>query len=268
MPDDNQPTGALTGDPATASLTGPGAGNPVNPAQAQSQQTPPSTLDVSGMIAQYEARLRTLMSDKDKAIHERNQSITAQAEMQRALTELQAQSTATVASSVDAAQRAIDENKRLAARVQMLEADQMRSQVVLKEPDLAAYIDFIPATNNPEELNAAVEKLKAIREQDLARSRQAPYTPIPQPNPATTPTTNPNSPYGLYAGRTNMAPMTQLPASSPALMNPTGAGSTLQAIEAMLADARNSGDPTKFEAAVQQAALLAKQDVNAQLGRM
>ena len=264
--DPTMPTGAPTGDPAAASPTSPVATTPVNPAQATTTNNP---LDVSGMMANYEQRLSRLMSDKDKALNERNQSIAAQADMQRQLTELQAQSTATVATSVDAAQRAIDENKRLATRVQMLEADQLRSQVVLQKPHLAQYIEFIPVTNDPEVLKAAVEKLEAIREQDIAHNRQAPYTPIPQPNPAlpgTQPPANP-SVLGLYAGRPNMAPGMQLPGSSPALMNPAGAGSTLQAIDQMLIDARNSGDPVKFEQALEQSKLLAQQSINAQIGR-
>lgn len=264
--DPTTPTGASTDGTTTAS-TSPVVGTSVNPAQATTTNTP---LDVSGMMANYEQRISRLMSDKDKALNERNQSIAAQAEMQKALTELQAQSTATVASSVDAAQRAIDENKRLAARVQMLEADQLRSQVVLQKPHLAQYIEFIPITNDPEALKAAVEKLEAIREQDITRNKQAPYTPIPQPNPALPGTQSPANPsvLGLYAGRPNMAPgMQQLPGSSPALMNPAGAGSTLEAINQMLVDARNSGNPVDFERALEQSKLLAQQSINAQLGR-
>ncbi len=64
-----------------------------------------------------------------------------------------------------------------------------------------------------------------------------------------------------------MAPGMQLPGSSPALMNPAGAGSTLQAIDQMLIDARNSGDPVKFEQALEQSKLLAQQSINAQIGR-
>ncbi len=113
----SMPTVAPTGDPAVASLpptlpvlASPAAPvSPVNPAQASTPtNTNPNFPDVSAMMQQYEGRIRTLMSEKDKAINERNQAITAQAQMQQSLTEYQNQASSTLASTTTAAQQAID----------------------------------------------------------------------------------------------------------------------------------------------------------------
>ncbi len=73
--------------------------------------------------------------------------------------------------------------------------------------------------------------------------------------------------YALYGQRPTMAPAFQTPASSPAMMNPAGAGDILQNIDTMLKEAMASGDPAAFETAVKSAQLLATQDINRQLGR-
>jgi DNA repair exonuclease SbcCD ATPase subunit len=238
---------------------------PVNPAQAPTTQ---NSVDVSAMIAQYENRIRTLMSDKDKAINERNQAITAQAQMQQSLTEYQSQASTTLASTTTAAQQAIDENKRLGARVNALEAELQRANVVLAKPELAPYIQFIPAESDPAKLQAAVEQLEQIRMNDMARSGVRTFPGQPSAlQTTTTPTQQDTNLYALYGQRPTMAPAFQAPASSPAMMNPAGAGDVLQNIDTMLKEAMASGDPVAFETAVKSAQLLATQDINRQLGR-
>lgn len=290
MPDnEGTPGQAPTGDGSAASLPQvppvpalPAMQTPVNQAQAStphtqqlSQQGQSGPVDVSAMIAQYEARIRNLMSEKDKALNERNQAINAQAQMQQSLTEYQTQSQATLTQTTNAAQLAIDQNNQLSARVQVLEAELQRANVVLQKPELAPYIQFIPAESDPEKLKSAVEQLEQVRQNDLQRSgvRQFPNA-TPPAGQSTLPTLPSQIPPGqqdpnlfaLYGQRQNMAPVTQV-GSSPAMMNPAGGQNVLGSIETMLKEAMASGDPAAFEKAVRDASSMATLDINRQLGR-
>lgn len=272
MDTNTQPTVAPTADPASVTPSGGTLAVPVvNPAQApttlsSSQQNP---VDVSGLIANYEGRIRTLMSEKDKAINERNVAISAQTEMQKSLTDLQAQSSTSLSQAATAAQTAIDENKQLRARVSVLEGELLRMKTLLEHPDLAPYADFIPATGDEAKQREAIEKLKAIREQDLARARNPYGVPQPtgaqgQPAQSGVPAQSPDL-YGLYGNRPNIPP--SLIGSNPAQMHPAGGQSTVDSIAAMLKEARESGDPARFEEALRQSTVLARQAVDTQLGR-
>ena len=290
----NMPTGAPTGDSASVGglpQTVPAVGDPVNPAQA-SQSIPPlpvntqvPTSDVSGIVASYEARLRNLMSQKDTALNERNQSIEQQANLQRLYTELQTSAQNGLQSSTSAAQQAIDEANRLRARSAELEGQLLRAQVLQEHPELIPYGDYIPVSSDPEKIKESVTRLQQIRERDIQAARglpfqqQAngqpgaanglPYTP-PANAPGSPPVPTPQQVAALYAGRSSLSPtmMQQIPASSPAYMNPMGAGQQLDAISKLLTDARESGDPVRFEAAVKQAAAMADAQVAQQMGRM
>lgn len=275
MEQPGQPTGLPTpeGTPVTPST---GVTQGVNPAQAlsspQSQAQPSSsTLDVSGMIATYEQRIRTLMSEKDKALHERNVAITAQTDLQKQLTDLQTQSSSAMGQAASAAQQAIDENKRLSARIGTLEGELLRARTLLEHPDLTPYAEFIPVTGDEAKQREAIEKLKAIREQDLARVRGTfpPQSTLPsqqssgQGQPGGVPQQSPDL-YGLYAGRPNVPPQF---ASNPAQMHPAGGESTITSIDKLLREARASGDSSRFEEALRQAQVLARTAVDTQLGR-
>jgi hypothetical protein len=293
------PTVAPTGDPSLVNAgsltTNPaaftGAGNPVNPAQAPGTPSTPAIpqssspqlmnqIDVSGLIANYEVRLRNLQSERDKAVNERNQAISAQAQMQQQLTDLQTSAATNISSAVGSAQTAIDENSRLRAQVQSLNAQLLRANTVLKKPHLAEYVDFLPTNGDEAAMTEAVAKLEQIRQSDLDRNRaQAPaYAGFPTPTPSTQlppvpgvpPLPGQNTPaaqqnlYNLYNQRPTMAP--GIPSSSPAMMNPAGAATTTDAINQMLTEARNSGDEAKFNQAMQQAVLLANNLVQQQMG--
>src|SRR6266702_3211475 len=88
MPD-NLPTGDLTGNNGGVPPTNPPTPTlpptPVNPAQPSSPPTPtptpsPNPQDPNVVIQNsLQERINSLMSQKDKAINERNQSIAAQA---------------------------------------------------------------------------------------------------------------------------------------------------------------------------------------------
>jgi hypothetical protein len=275
------PDGSQTGSP-----------NGVNPAQSpaapQNAQVAPATLtsqsspaDVSAVIASYENRIRTMMSEKDKAIHERNQAIAQLAELQQNYTQLQEQASSSLTQTANAAQSAITESQKNATLVQQLQGENQKLQLLLKNPHLAAYERYIPTAGTPEEQQKVIDDLNAIREADLAKVAQG-QPPIvanpaalgaPQPNPAAAPAAY----FNLLGQRTMLSPQVAanlaavngatVPGSTPAMMSPTGAAGTTGAIEQMLREARATGDPAKFQDAVRQAATLAEADIATQMGR-
>lgn len=295
------PTVAPTGDPALVNggtqfpSAFTGTGNLVNPAQATITSSPApqqqqlmNSVDVSGWAANYESRIRTLQSERDKAVHERNQAIAAQAEMQAQLTSLQNQASTSITQAVGSAQSAIDQNKQLGARVQLLEGELMRAKIVLQKPHLADYVDFIPKTGNEQEVNEAIAKLEAINQQNAQRF-QAQSQQLPPQNTGTLPLYPPGMapaniapvqfPQGqqqnqpnlanIYGQHQNMAPAFAsgaIPGSSPAMMNPAGAASTADSINQMLTEARNSGNAETFERVLGQVTLLANNSIQQSLG--
>lgn len=284
------PTDASTpgGNPASSS---PGLPNGVNPAQAPANPpTLPSSAapqgsptngatDPSGLIANYEQRLRNMMSEKDKAINERNGVISQLTELQKQYTALQHQASDGLAGAANATQQAIDNGNRLQAENDTLKGELQRYKSLQKHPDLLPYLSFIPTRGTQEEQDKAIEELKAIREQDLQRvsQGQSPYFSNPTlgaTNPAQLPPgTQPAAPLpnplqSLYGNRPTMAPTAfGLPGSTPASMNPAGVGTTADSINKLLKDARDSGDPAKFESALEQAKTMANAAVRQQLGQ-
>lgn len=273
-----------------------GTSNLVNPAQATITSSPApqqqqlmNSVDVSGWAANYESRIRTLQSERDKAVHERNQAIAAQAEMQAQLTSLQNQASTSITQAVGSAQSAIDQNKSLSARVQLLEGELMRAKIVLQKPHLADYVDFIPKSGNEQEVNEAIAKLEAINQQNAQRY-QAQSQQLPQQQTGTLPLYPPgmaptnltpvqmgqqNMSQGqpnlanIYGQHQNMAPAFAsgaIPGSSPAMMNPAGAASTADSINQMLTEARNSGNAETFERVLGQVTLLANNSIQQSLG--
>lgn len=277
MPDPiSTPPAAPTDGGAGVNPSVPPAQPPVNPGQATSAN--PS--DISGVIASYEQRISRLMSEKDKAVNERNQAISQLSDLQRVYTEEKAQTTNSLTNTANAAQSAIDQARVLEAQNQILQAELLRAKTLLAEPDLSLYEQFIPATSDPEKLQAAVNQLKAIRAQDLERQRaygQSTGQQIPPAQgvpPTGTPGSNqqqpptfPNNPLlNLYANRPSLAPQL-IPGSTPAQMNPAGAGNPMDTIEQTLREALNSGDSAKYSAALEAAKVQVGPIINAQLGR-
>lgn len=286
--------GTLAGDPASGN---PGAvsvgqlpGNPptpqggsIQPSQQQ-QQHVGSVTDAER--AMYEKRISDLQSRADKATEDRRQALVQNADLQRQIVSLQEQSTNSIASAADAAQGAINEVNRLQAENTRLRGENQKYKALLKNPELTLYEQFIPVGGTEEEQQKVIEQLKAVREQDLQRitAGQQPYVANPlagfpgnqqQPGAGTP---NPGSPLpavqppsalqALYGNRPTIAPFANpIPGSTPAAMNPAGAGTTAEAINKMLSDARASGDPKAFEAALEQAKTLANTAVQQSLGR-
>jgi hypothetical protein len=247
--DPTNPAGPVT--PTLAPSTEQsGSTPPVGPVSTQ----PSSSAPIAEIIDQYEKRHRALMSDKDKMANERDKAIAAQVEMQKQLQALHEQSQAALGGAAQTTQSAIDQAKALASKIAELEAENVRSKVLLdpKNADIAAYAQFIPASSDIEKVNAAVEQLKAINRAQL--DRLAPVTP-----PVVQPLQNATL-ADLYAGRPgstpvlNGTPVSSIPPSAPASMAPTGTVEDQnKAIESILKEASASGDPAKFAAALEEA---------------
>jgi hypothetical protein len=268
MPSDSLSTGDLTGSAALATSVGSSsAPSPVNPAQTAPAQ---QIVETSAIISQYEQRINRLMSEKDKAINERNQVIANLTDVQQQLTALQEQTQTSLTGAANAAQQAIDRAKMLEIQLADLQAESLRNKTLLEKPHLAPYAQFIPASADPEKVRAAVEQLEQIRQQDLERNQglrgqnQAPIPPVSQGSAQQNPTLG-----TIYQNRPTMNPaFPSYPGSSPAMMNPLAtAADPIVAIEALFAEAKQTGDPQAFEQAVKQAALLSQTAVNQQLGR-
>ncbi len=193
-------------------------------------------------------RINSLISQKDKAINERNQSIAAQAQMQQQYTQLQEQAQTGLVSATEAAQQAINRANMLEAQLRLKEAEAMRSQALLEKPHLAPYAQFIPATSNAEDLKAAIARLEEIRMEDMKRSGLSPTFTQSAPPSGTPPTPGQpaSNPYAPFGGRATMNPSVVGPAN-PATMNPAGAGNSADAINQLFAQARAEGTPEAFE---------------------
>ena len=249
--DGMQPTVSPSGTITTPPL--------VNPAQA--------TTDVSGLMAQYEQRIARLMSEKDKAINERNQAISQLTELQNAHTTFQTQTQSSLSMAASAAQQAIDRGKLLDAQVLQLQAESLRAQTLLEKPHLAPYAQFIPMSNDPEAVKAAVAQLEQIRADDFKRTNPI----VSQQTPSSLPS-QPQNPFNVYQGRPNVpfsvaTGASQVPGSSPAQMNPSAITDPTVAISQLFDEARKSGDPAAFERALQQSQVLAQTAIQQQLGR-
>lgn len=245
-----QPTVSPSGTVTTPPL--------VNPVQA--------TTDVSGLMAQYEQRIARLMSEKDKAINERNQAISQLTDLQNTHTSFQAQTQSSLTQAANAAQQAIERGKQLDVQVLHLQAESLRAQTLLEKPHLAAYAQFIPMSNDPEAVKAAVAQLEQIREDDFKRThplvaQQTSPTLPAQQNPFNVYQGRPNIPFSLATGAS------QVPGSSPAQMNPGALTDPTAAISQLFDEARKTGDSAAFERALQQAQVLSQTAIAQQMGR-
>lgn len=261
----------------------------VNPAQTISQPTPPSTTtvqpaDVSTLIAQYEARIRNLMSEKDKAINERNTTISQLTSLQKEHDDFRAMNTASLSASVENAQAAIDAKKVLEQQVAALTGETLRAKTLLEKPHLAPYAQFIPASGDPEKVKQAVEQLEQIRASDLQRSlglaasnhaasASSPGTPAAGnggPTQAVLPNGQVDPAFAsLYAGRANLPSslVSAMPGSTPAQLNPAALTDPNAEIARLFDDARRTGRQEDFDRALAQAQVLANAAIAQQLGR-
>jgi hypothetical protein len=255
-----------TTDPSTPPTPGvnPTPGVPgVNSAQSPTDQI----VNTSALIANYEQRLRSLMSDKDKAINERNQAISQLTTNQEHLTTLQEQTSGSLTAAANSAQQAIDRAKQMELELAQARAENIKLTHLMQRPHLAPYANLIPSTGTAEEIKLVLDQLETIRQQDLDRfATQHPQTP------STVPASQPMSPVSplqaLYGNRANMNPALfqqnpQIPASSPAAMNPAITDNPVAAVEALFAEARRLGTTAAFEDAMTKAKAFA----NAQYSR-
>ena len=255
MPD--VPTVAST-PPDTGVNPTPATQMGVNPAPATS--TTDQILNTSALIAQYEQRIRMLMSDKDKALHERNQAISQLTELQSQHTGFQEQTQGSLTAAANAAQQAIDRAKSLEQQLLGEQAKNIKLAALMQRPHLAPYADLIPAQADAAALSAALDQLEQIRQHDLdhySRTTPAQLLPPPAQQVSSTPSVLQN----LYGNRANMNPALfqaqPIPGSSPAHMNPQLSTTPVQGVEAIFAEAKKIGTTAAFEEAVLKAAAFA-----------
>jgi len=227
------------------------------------------------LIATYDQRIRGLQSSYDKVINERNQTITNLTNLQEEYSRLKAQMDTSIHSSATTAQQALDHNRTLEQQIDDIKGQLNRANALLENPDLAPYARFVPASIDPEKVKQEVEQLKQIRQQDLDRLRGNQSSQGYSQQQQSSQLGN-QSVLNLYQGRTNMAPGTQnqnqqtqeVPGSTPAQMNPMASVvNPTDEINRILTEARASGDPGKFQAALERAKELAPTAVNMQMGR-
>lgn len=270
MPEGDPTTQVPAVTPTLAEQQQSGSTAPTTSVSTQASSGPNPYMD---LVAQWEKRHRDLMSDKDKMANDRDKAIAAQVEMQKELTSLQERSSTALNGAAQTTQSAIEQAKLLADKIAQLEAENVRNKVLLENPDLAAYASLIQPSPDEAKVREAVENLKKINEQHfqrLASKQQPPQQQIPvggqQPQQVA-------DIMSLYAGRPGMNPMlpgmplAQLPGSTPAAMAPAGSVEDQnQAIEQILKEARESGDPQKFAAALEEAKNRQKALINSVTG--
>ncbi|SRR5579884_1433736 len=258
----------------------------VNPAQTTPTpvtHTTVATADVSTLIAQYEARIRNLMSEKDKAINERNTTISQLTALQKEYDDFKAMNSASLQASVENAQSAIDAKKALEQQVAALTGETLRAQTLLEKPHLAPYAQFIPASGDPEKVRQAVEQLEQIRQQDLQRSLGLTASGNHHVSPGMPPAGQGGPPAqavlpngqvdpafaSLYAGRANLPTSltAAMPGSTPAQLNPAALTDPVAEIARLFEDARRTGRQEDFDRALQQSQVLANASIAQQLGR-
>lgn len=226
--------------------------------QSASVNTTPSSnaSHIAELVEQYEKRNRALMSAKDTMANDRDKAIAAQVEMQAQLQALHEQSQTALNGAAQTTQSAIEQAKALAAKIAELEAENVRNKILLdpRNADVAPYAQLIPASSDAEKINATVEQLRAINKAQMdrlgAQAAPAPTQPLQNGTLA-----------DLYAGKPGSTPIlngtsvSQIPPSAPAsMMSPMGSiEDQNKAIEAILREANDSGDPAKFAAAMEEA---------------
>lgn len=277
------PTGEPSvGTPATGTLPAvsavPAVGTLPTPAPTTAVSSNGSSPDGNALIQQYEQRLSDLMSKWQKAENGRNEALTRNAELQRMYTELQNTATNSVSTATTAAQNAIDQNTALTTRVAQLEGELRKAETLRQHPELLPYSDFIPIAGTPEEQQQVITKLKEIRDQDLQRIQAGQQPLVAQQAQPALPTGSPAQQQAFFnlLNRATLPPSVLAQAqqtpitvgSTPAMISPTGmTESTPQTINQMLKEAQRSGDPRKFEQAIEQAKTLANQSIRNQLGQ-
>jgi hypothetical protein len=225
------------------------------------------------LVAQWEKRHRDLMSEKDRMANDRDKAIAAQVKMQEEHTALKEQSSNALTGAAQTTQSAIDQAKILADKIAQLEAENVRNRVLLENPDLAPYAALIPPSSDEAKVRETVANLKKINEEQFKRLASQPVQQQQQLPAGGQPPQQVADIMSLYAGRPGMNPMlpgmplAQLPGSTPAAMAPAGSVEDQnKAIDEILTEAKKSGDPQKFAAALEEAKSRAKALVNSVTG--
>lgn len=257
------------------------------PYQQQGQQQSTSSSLAESERANFQARINNLMSEKDRAINERDKKIGELAALQNEYTQFKEMNSGSLNSAVDAGQRLVQENKQLQAEVERLKAQVIRAHVLMQKPHLAAYQEFIPSGGTEEEINNAVTKLEQIRQADLQQNG-AVFPTAPSMFPSSPQQQN-HAQQGqaqgqvqgqvqdpatilanLYQGRANLPQSLvqgqAMIGSTPGQINPNGNLNPADRIQQLFNAAKASSDPNAFEQAIEQAKVLSNAAISQQMG--
>lgn len=187
-----------TGDSAHDQF--PPASSPAMPAQApqyyQQTPTPPTPTDAE----KYEQRIRDLMSAKDKALRDANLQQQHAIELQQQLEAQQQQHSQLIEGATRATESLLQAKAQLEQQQQRLAAENLKLTMLAKQPDLLPYAEFIPASTQEADVQAAIERFRAAQLQAA---------------PRTAPAAAPPSMQGLYPSNQSVQVPSAQPAASP-----------------------------------------------------
>lgn len=149
---------------------------------------------VASDIAAYESRVRDLISQKDRIRAEHERAVAERVTLQQELDSIKAERENVLQGATKATEAALNRAKDLESKLTQESARRLKLEKLLSNPELFPYAEFIPETNDDAALQAAIDKFKAVRDQDLARL-QPPVTQTPPIYPSNqVPPANPARP--------------------------------------------------------------------------
>jgi hypothetical protein len=182
------------------------------------------------------------MSEKDKTRSDYERAVADRLEVEKRFQQAQESTRAIVEGATQATQEALNLKMRAETELAKVSAERTKYALLLQHPDLAPYAEFLPATEDQAVLEAAMTKLAALRDADLAKAAVV-TAPAPQP---------------INAPSSDLFPRNNVPPATPARVAPNASSgiTTNDAIKQRLADAGREAslknDPSIFERAVQE----------------
>lgn len=235
----------------TAALTSSQQVSSVNAAPALPQtpslsfsipSTPAPDLAQQETLRRYEERVRALMSEKDKAKLELERAVADRLELEKKLQETISTTRTVVEGATRGTQEALDLKKQTDAELARIKAENTKLNVLLQHPDLAPYAEFLPASDDPTVLEAAVTKLKNIRDAEIAKVTATVA-------PATSQTSSSSLPSD-YVPRNNVPPAVPVRPAPNAANGATTNDAVKAKLDAAMREASLKNDSSIFERAV------------------
>lgn len=249
-------TGDTTGSSTT--LVSPAPSTTIAPTSFT--HIPPSTAPAvdPSLIANYEQRVRSLMSEKDRTKADYERAVAERLELQRQKDDLERLHQSTVSASTKSIQEALDRAKEYEAHLTKERARTAKLTKLLAHPELAAYAAFIPETDNETQLEEAIKALKETRERDIQAALQQQQATLQQQVRPTAP-----DPRSVLSPNNTFIPPAQ-PARPAQASTVSSAEALDQKLKLAAQEAFEKKDSSIWERALQEAALAAQAQYNQQ----